>query len=82
MTNPDFVDPSVGDGALGRYPNLSSDAELDSTGLTEMMSIMRSAFQVMTAAKLSGFSENQAMQFAHDYFITMMRMSAERAGEL
>lgn len=53
-------------------------SELDATGLTEMMSIMRSAFQVQTAAKLTGFSESQSFRFALEYFTTLMRMNVEQ----
>lgn len=57
------------------------DPGFDATGLDGVMDIMRGAFQVMTAAKLTGFSDPQAFQLTRDWFTTMMRISADSASE-
>lgn len=56
-------------------------AELDPTGLDGMTDIMVSARQVASAARIAGFTPDQALQFARDYFTTMLRISIERNGQ-
>lgn len=53
----------------------------DATGLDAVAGVMRGAFQVMTAARLTGFTDAQAFQLSRDWFTNMMRMSAESAAE-
>lgn len=53
----------------------------DASGLDGVMDIMRGTFQVMTGAKLSGFSDSQAFQLARDWFTNMMHISAEAGGQ-
>ena len=57
-------------------------AQLDATGLAELMGVMTTVFQVWTAAKLSGFSDGQAFQLARDHYAMVMHMIIEQAREL
>ena len=71
--NPDFEDPAQDDQPGGDG--------FDATGLDAMLDIMRGAFQVMTAARITGFSEQQAFQLSRDWFTNMMRFSHEAQQE-
>lgn len=57
------------------------DPGFDATGLEGVMDIMRGAFQIMTGAKLAGFSDPQAFQLTRDWFTNMMHISLEQAAE-
>lgn len=48
----------------------------DPTGLEDITEILTAAYQVYSAARISGFSDGQAFQFGRDYFTTMMQMAA------
>lgn len=61
--------------------NVPPSAEPDATGLDGILDVMGSARQVYNAARIARFTEDQAFQFARDYFTTMMRMSTERSGQ-
>lgn len=73
--NPDFDEADVSPDAARSRPG---GAELDPTGITPVMEIMRTAFQFMTAARASGFSPDQSFQIARDWLTTMTRASTER----
>ena len=71
MPDPLDVSPDAARHAAG-------GAELDPTGIAPMMEIMGTAFQIMTAARVSGFSPEQSFRLALEWFLTMTKMSAER----
>lgn len=62
---------------VGPDDPLDNNPGFDATGLDGVMDIMRGTFQVMTGAKLVGFTDAQAFQLCRDWFTNMMRISAE-----
>lgn len=80
---PDPLDaPNYGDDGSLLNPDAARSrpdgSELDPTGITPIMEIMATAFQIMTAARVTGFSKSQSFTLAHDWFIAMHKASLER----
>lgn len=66
--------PSHIDQVLGDYSQQHTPE--DQTGLAELHPILITTKQVYDVARMSGFTEAQAMQFARDYFVEILRHAA------
>ena len=59
--------------------NMGPDAPgSDPTGLTGILAVMIAVSEIVTSAEQAGFSRAEALQFGHEYFITLVRESANR----
>jgi len=58
--------------------NSPGDPHSDPTGIGPVMEIMSMARQIYTAARVSGFPEEQAFQLSRDWFTTMTKISGDR----
>lgn len=53
----------------------------DPTGSDDIDPILLASKQIMNAARLAGFTEDQSFQFARDFFLETYRMSIHNSQE-
>jgi len=71
MPEPD-IDGVLGDYSLQRQP-------VDETGFNDLVTMLRSAKQIMDAAMVAGFTESQAFQHCRDFTQKMWEAAAAAA---
>jgi len=78
---PDGVaDPDERDPVFGYPPGMPPDSPgMDPEALAELTGVLGNARHVYSAARLSGFSDDQAFRFALHHYEIMIRISMEAA---
>lgn len=64
------------DRVLGDYTRQHIE---DPTGAAELYPVLATTKQVYDAARISGFSESQAMQLSRDYFVEFLRAAVAQS---